>query len=97
MEYEYVAVPLVGGGELWKKCHFTYWQEYLLSDGWEEFVRAPWKPIAPGDTGGTCVFRREMSADEPRLWTEREIQELIYIAQWRKNRNAQRYKNKEGQ
>ena len=77
MEYEYVAVPLVGGGALWRKEHFTYWQEYLLSDGWKEFVRAPWKPIAPGDTGGACVFRREVSSDEPRKWTKAEIRALF--------------------
>ena len=25
----------------------------------------------------------DLDKDEPRLWTEREIQELIYIAQWK--------------
>lgn len=77
MDFEYVAVPLVGKTGTWKERHFTYWQDSLLSDGWEEFVRVPWKPIAPAGTGGACVFRREILFDEPRKWTKHELQELI--------------------
>ena len=38
----------------------------------------------------------DLDKDEPRLWTERDIQELIYVAQWKarakKEKYAQEYK-----
>lgn len=57
----------------------------LLDEKWEEVCRAA---LEPSRIGGACIMRRpkaeEPSEDAPRMWTEREIEEIAKRYYWRR-------------
>jgi len=74
MDYEYRALS-------WRTLAWCDDKSFVSSyarlqeEGWEEHIRAYFE----NDIGGACIMRR--SKDEPRLWTEKEIQKIAVMNQ----------------
>jgi len=64
-------------------------QDQLVREGWQECARASWHRQPP--KGGACIMRRLREphrvvapTDEPRKWTEKEIEEIAKRYYWRR-------------
>jgi len=79
MKYEYVALT-------WQTHRsgadpvFGDDMRELLDERWEEVCRASFEPSR---TGGACIMRRPK--DEPRMWTEKEIRDLMQEVECRRD------------
>lgn len=80
MKYEYTAL-------IEQPRHGLHWND-LVDQGWCEWMKIPYwtRPHLCGP-GPSYVYIMRRLKDEPRLWTEKEIQELIYITQWKKRKS----------
>jgi hypothetical protein len=76
MDYEYVALGWFGDHPENKHEYLKNNIFELVAQGWEEYIRAPWKGQVDG---GACIMRRPK--DEPRKWTKADIK-AMYDA-WR--------------
>ena len=91
MDYEYVAVKWITMAWCDDRGFVSAYAR-LREHGWEEHSRAQFEKYV----GGACIMRRPKDdmrrpKDDPRLWTERDIQELIYVAQWKARAEKEKY------
>jgi len=79
VDYEYMALS-------WRTANVALDDEFvreraaLLAKGWEVERCAPWsrENMPRRLTGGACIMRRpKVEKDEPRMWRESELMELM--------------------